>query len=506
MPLGLVNVSALASEVGLDKGIEDLSWSSGITREQAAQMALNALQAPLVAYEGGVTVIVGDTPVFFGSGDAYYITTTLAREQRISDEQLSNSNDYTVEFGERYFPNLRLVRETDEFERPSHTWVYENTELGTYVDYDLLLETYTEKVTGRDLYELLGRTTIEHYDFTYYVDGEEKALDPNNLNRGNTAKIGETGNGVLTQVFVDHDDEEVIITSINTYLAQANADYNENSETLSLKVFESNATGVTKTVDSEDVANAVDVTEDQFVLVNMSKKDRSTKEVVKISDVEILTDATVTKFSQTGDANTEGFFTKLTADGEEYSASAEAHYDDEVLNLYDASLLTDMSYNVYLDEYGYAIGVDLYEGEANYVFITGYDRGSSYISIKTAQAGAIFLDGRMEEITVNVTNTNKNIDKLDDTNKDGVYDDEYYHEWGSRSTDGEYDLNTWYSYSVDANGVYTLRPVEGRMFATEYNFGTQPEYTINSANVRLNDSLYNNGRAYGNDNSIFITV
>src|SRR5699024_10289754 len=130
-----------------------------------------AIQAPLVAYEGGVTVIVGDTPVSFGSGDAYYITTTLAREQRISDQQLSHSDDYTVEFGERYFPRLRLIRETDEYERPSHTWVYENTELGTYVDYDLLVETYTEGVDGRTLFELLGRSTIQDYSLTYYVDG-----------------------------------------------------------------------------------------------------------------------------------------------------------------------------------------------------------------------------------------------------------------------------------------------------------------------------------------------
>ena len=127
-------------------------------------MALNAIQAPLVAYEGGVTVVVGDTPVSFGSGDAYYITTTLAREQRISDEQLSNSNDYTVEFGERYFPNLRLNREADEFERPSHTWIYNGDEIGSYTDYDLRLADYTEAITGRDLYDLLGKSTIQDYD------------------------------------------------------------------------------------------------------------------------------------------------------------------------------------------------------------------------------------------------------------------------------------------------------------------------------------------------------
>ena len=500
-----INTSALAAEVGLDNGIEDLTWSAAITREQAAQMALNAIQAPLVAYESGVTVVVGDTPVSFGSGDAYYITTTLAREQRISDVQLSNSNDYTVEFGERYFPNLRLVRETDEFERPSHTWVYESQEIGSYVDYDLLVETYTEGVDGRTLYELLGRTTIQDYGLTYYVDGVVTTLNKNDLVRSNTQDVGATGNGVLTQVFVDHDDEEIIITSVNTYLAQANADYSESTETVSLNVF-TTEDGVTRTVDSVDVPEAADVTADQFMLVNMSGKDRTNNrlEVVKISDVEIITDATVTKFSTSGGGDATGeesLFTEVTADGEEYSANAEAHYDADVLNLYDNSLLTDMSYNVYLDQYGYAIGVDLFEGELNYVFITGYDRIRSNISIRTAQAGAIFLDGSMEEITVNVTNTNKNINRLDDSDGDGVSDDGYYSEWENHGTDdGLRHLNRWYSYT-ESNGVYTLRPVD--MFYTDLADGT----VINSANVRLNDEMPGSTvRAYGNDDSIYIIV
>ena len=489
-----VNTAALAMEVGLDSGIEDLSWSSALTREEAAQMALNAIKAPLVAYEGGTSITVNGAEVSIGSGDAYYITSTLAREQRISEEQLTNSNLYTVEFGERYFPNLRLNQETDEFERPSYTWVYENTELGTYVNYDMLEETYTEDVTGRDLFELLGRSTIDKYDLTYYVDGEvNNTITATSMNRGNTSEYSTTGNGVLTQVFIDHDTEEIIITSINTYLAQANADYNKNNETLSLNVFLTDSTGTTRTVDSADVPNAVDVTEDQFVLVNMSGKDRTRLEVVKISDVEIMSDVTITKFSTAGNSDkVPSIFTKLTADGTEYKASQMALYDDDFLNLYDASLLTDMSYNVYLDQYGYAIGVDLFEGDLNYVFITGYDRGKSHISIKTAEAGAIFLDGSMTDITVNVTNTNKNIDKVTDR---------YYKEW---SGSGDVDLNRWYTYTVDSNDVYTLKPVEGKMIVTDLS-GSLPD-KINCSNVRVEDDYFSNGRAYGNDDSVYITV
>ena len=497
-----VNVSALAAEVGLDNGIEDLSWSAPITREEAAQMALNAICAPLVTYENDATITVNGAEVSIASGDAYYVTTTLAKEQRISDRQLSNSNDYTVEFGEKYFPRLRLVRETDAFERPSHTWVYENTELGTYVDYELLAVdgTYTEAVTGRQLYELLGKSTIDKYGLTYYVDGVvDTTINAKTMIRGNNVEYKTTGNGVLTQVFVDHDDEEIIITSINTYLAQANSNYNSTNETLSLKVFQSDDTGTTKIVDVADVPNIVDVTEDQFVLVNLSGKGLATGayDVVKVSDVQILSDSTITKFTK---ASATKIASKLTVDGEEYSASQKAFYDKDVLDVYDQQLLTDMSYNVYLDQYGYAIGVDLFEGTKNYVFITGYDRGTSHISIKTATAGAIFLDGTMKEITVNVTDTNKNIDRMNNnTNDNGASGDYYFKQW---SGDGKVSENRWYTYTEN-NGTYTLRPC-ANMFAT--NVTTYPT-VIKSAYVYLDNNVEGvTERAYGNDESIYLTV
>lgn len=67
---------------------------------------------------------------------------------------------------------------------------------------------------------------------------------------------------------------------------------------------------------------------------------------------------------------------------------------------------------MYLDEYGYFIGVDLFEGTKNYVFITGFDRPTSNLSIKTADAAGIFLDGTMKTIKVNVSATNDNIEDV----------------------------------------------------------------------------------------------
>ena len=497
-----VNTAALAMEVGLDDGIEDLTWNAAITREQAAQMALNTIKAPLVAYEGGMTVVVGDTPVSFGSGDAYYITTTLAREQRISDEQLSNSNDYTVEFGERYFPTLRLNREADEFERPSHTWIYNGDEIGSYTDYDLQVATYTEAITGRELYDLLGSSTIADYSIAYYVDGvSSDVIRESNMIRTNTRDYSTTGNGVLTQVFVDHTNEEITITSVNTYLAQADADYNESRGELSLTVYYSDATGSGKTVDVEVIDSITGYQEGDFMLVNLSGKDSGSNriadmDVVRVNDVESMVDCTVTRFSK-------GSY--VTVDGEQYDYAAKAFYDDDVLDIYDNNNLTDYTYTFYLDQYGYVIGAEIYEGEANYLFLTGYDMNGSNLSVTTATAAAIFLDGTMTEIRVDVQDTNENIVAY---NNGKTAARQYYilsHQGnGGGGDDGESEYNRWFRYTASENSsgtlVYTLEPAE--YWVNE--LATPDGDEINSANVRVSDD--DGRRAYGNDDSVYITV
>ena len=487
-----VNTAALAMDVGLDSGLENGISSAVLSREEAAQMALNAIKTPLVAYDNDATITVNGAEVSIGSGDAYYITTTLAREQRISEEQLTNSNDYTVEFGERYFPNLRLIREADEFERPSHTWVYEGEEIGSYIDYDLRVADYTEAITGRDLYDLLGKSTIQDYEITYYVDGAANDnIKASNMIRSNTVSYAETGNGVLTEVFVDHTNEEVTITSVNTYLAQANADYNETRGELSLTVYQNNATGTGKTIEVEDIADITEYKEGDFVLVNMAAIGTTgdKMEVVRINDVDSMVDCTVTGYSKNKN---------VTVDGEDYDYAEKAFYDDGVLDEYNQGYLDNYTYTFYMDQYGYVIGAEIYEGEANYVFVTGYDMNGSNLSISNATAGAIFLDGRFEEIQVSVSRTNDNID----TYNTGKASGRTYAKFGYNVNGGEFgesEYNKWFRYTVNESGVYTLKPVEYWVEEMAEPNGDE----VNSATIRVGSGTE---RAYGNDDSVYITV
>ena len=502
-----VNVAGRAQQVGLTNGNEDFVGSRAATREEACLYAVNALKATLVEYDSkGTNVTVNGATVAIGASKPTYVTSNVAGAATAIDDTKDNTtHDYTVEFAEKYQPDLKLSPDTDDFERPAHTWSWKNREIGTYMNYDELVAEYTTGVTGRDLYDVLTATTIREYDLYAYLDGAKndggKGTDAEiieeNLVRSNNEDLNGTGNGVLTQVFVDDDDEEITVVSINTYLAKATADYSDSKEYAPLSVYVKDSKNPDSfNVDVEEVPEVEDVTDETFYLVNISYKyDTKNGEVVAINDAEVLENSTVTKWSDSKDL----VVSKLTTDGTQYDAAAKAFYDDENLTKYNESLLTDMTYNIYLDQYGYVIGVELYEGTLKYVFITGYDRSQSNLAIKTADAAAIFLDGTMDVIEVNVTDTNKNINKAD-TNK-------YFDDW---SAGGEYAHNRWYTYTQDEDGVYTLKPAV-QSFSTKtteiprYD-ATKGEVTINCSNVRLSDSLDTSIRAYGEDESIYITV
>ena len=317
-----VNVAGRATQIGLTDGNDEFVGTRAATREEACLYAVNALKATLVEYESkGTNVTVNGATVAIGASKPTYVTSSIAGAATSIDATIDNTtHDYTVEFAEKYQPDLELTHDTDDFMRPAHTWSWKDREIGTYVDYDKMVAEYTTSVTGREVYEVLTSTTIRDNDLLSYVDGDDGNVEKDDLVRSNKNDLDATGNGVLTQVFVDTDRDEITIASVNTYLAKANADYSENSETASLNVYIDDADGETRTVDVEDVAEAADVTEDTFYLVNMSKKDVARGEIVAINDAEILEDSTVTKFSKDDTL----VVSKLTTGGTEYKAAEKA--------------------------------------------------------------------------------------------------------------------------------------------------------------------------------------
>ena len=466
---------------------------SALTRGQVAQLVLNGLKAKMVDFTGDKGIQIGDVTVGY-KAEYTYKTSAAVKYNTIDDgtTNIAQNDQYYIQLGEElYNGELKLSNDgTDDYGRPSRVWSFDGKEIGTYAKKELMVASYTTGVSGKEIYDLLSAATIREDDLYNYVDGHEGTIVKNDLVRSNTDSLDNTGRGVLTEVYLDNQSKEITIVSINTYLAQANGDYNSKSETISLRVYDSaDAVYITKTVDVEDIPAIADLKEDDFVLVNWAseKNDRASKEITAISDVEVLSNVTVTKFSQSGTA------TKLTVDGTQYTDSYTLTYDKDVLDEYNHELLTDKTYNVYLDQYGYFIGVDLYSGTDNYVFITGYDRTESNLAISTIKAGAIFTDGTMKTIDVKAKASQENIDALPGGN-------DYDYITFNAGT-GMANANRWFSYTVDEDGVYTLKP------ATRYTIDKTEgaDEIIDCSNVAL-DKDFGTGRSFGNDDSVFITV
>ena len=134
-PNWTVNVMGQAQQVGLITGNDEFVGSELCTREEACLYAVNALKSTLVEYESkGTNVTVNGATVAIGASKPTYVTSNIAGAATSIDDTVDNTtHDYTVEFAEKYQPDLDLDRDTDDFGRPARTWSWKNREIGTYV-------------------------------------------------------------------------------------------------------------------------------------------------------------------------------------------------------------------------------------------------------------------------------------------------------------------------------------------------------------------------------------
>ena len=481
---------------------------TALTRNQIAQLVLNGLKANMVSFTGdvGTEATIGNTSINIGYRAEYTPKTNANSKYNTIDVGTTNiaSDDrYYVQLGEElYNGDLKLKGDFDVFGRPARYWEYDGKEIGTYVNYDLMVKEYTTEVTGKDLYDLLGSSTIKDYDLTVVIDGvsdvdiNDAIFTAADMNKNNKQGVGETGNGVLTQVFVDSEDKDIVISVINTYLAIASKDYDEKKDELGVTVYGLDKTGdeyikaktsaedkESFTLDGEDFAIA-DLVENDALLVTVADGEVQTAVVP-----EVVSDVEITAFK---------LGSSVTVDGTKYSYSDAAEYDWEVLDNYtstaNGSNLKDLTYNVYLDSYGYAIGVNLVETPNNYVFITGVDSSYSNLSTKNVDAAAIFIDGTMKTIKVNTSK--------------------------STGLTGGATVNSWFTYTVSNDDVYTVKQVADVANGDSYVPGGTNNTTkvaqfandtwnttIDKKNISLpggGTGSYN--RVYGNDATVYLTA
>ena len=321
-----VNVLKLARAAGLTDVLgKKYDYDKELTRDAAAQIMLNALNAKTVSYGQEIKT----------SGRKNVLTTAGAIE---NDSYLYES-----------WKLKKLTDKDDAFGRPCHIWKLGKDEIGTYVEG--ALASYTVAVAGCDI--------LNDCDFdedgvklTSYEDGV-KAGTKMTIKNTTATNIG--GQGVLTEVFEDR------IVFINTYLAKVTKVVTEKRDakdhvtrkaatTLSVwnngTQFTAAGTTATKTFESDAFAK------DDMVLVTIANGDVQT---VAVAESKI---AEFTKIKKV-----DGKFAQIALDGEFSDIAAKYFYN----GIDAADLGNDMV--AYFDAYGNVIGMEKYYAPLNYAVI-----------------------------------------------------------------------------------------------------------------------------------------
>ena len=417
-----VATSKLMAKADLMDGIAG-SVNQVLTREKAAKMCLNALEAPTVEYDTkGSSISVNGAEINFGASEPTYVTNTIAKEQTISNEKLSNSNAYLIELGEKLYKDLKKNDVSDDFGRPATKWTWKSEKVGTYTDTPDL--TYSKKVEAGDIYKDLNLSDkIETKDVKIYVDGDS-TLTSNKpaITKGSNSKVGESDNGVLTEVYYDDVDNSVIITQINTYIGSVAKTVKATDKKDAYIVLTAEGPVPTSGFNKDFETNEK-FEDDAYVLYTYSltaKEVKSVKVAEKISGT-----VTVAENSATNNFDKKA----LTIDGTRYAASCKIGG----YNLSDVSVKKD--YTIYTDSFGYMIYVEEVEEIGDYALIVNIGNADSWYNGNRAQL--VFTNGTKKVVT---------------TDKD-------YSAKGMKKND-------IVTFKVDANGEYALKalPTEKTAF------------------------------------------
>ena len=418
-----------ADKINLYDGINAYTDQS-MTRNEVAQMVLNALECTIqvVTEQGGVNVDGNGISVSVKPTYTY----TAAANNSGKDYLGRNGGpapavlDRTMQLCEKlYNNNLKKdnTSTTDDFGRPSTRWTYGNDNIVTPKAPDL---TYTVEVKGKDIFADLGRASVINANIEIFRNNEDlTGVAPFTtfaIASGNNDKIG--AKGTVMEVYYNNDNlsaTTATIVMVDTYLAQASNDFDEDDQEVSVKIFSTLATSAELSADDFAVAN---VEKDDYLLVNITFDG----DVKAVSFPEIMEDVTVRT------ARPDDYVELTDRTKYEYSAvsKASAAALGQSLMAGAGYELNDDGYNLYLDANGYVVGVKGYDAGVkldDYIFITAVNN-NGFDGI----AKAVFSDGTTKTITVdklgtatiNAGNIAANVNIMEfykfKTDKDGNYE------------------------------------------------------------------------------------
>lgn len=516
---------ALSDDVDLDNGMEKLSLSDNLTREQAAQMAFNAMKATLVEYEDkGGDIIIGDITINNGATKATPVTSKVkADATSISDEKTADGY-YTVEFAEKYCKDLKVstksADQVDSFGRPATTWVYDGDTVGTYGD-----EADDSIVLNKSIDAQKAIVTDSDYmnyseddvasKIAVYVNGDKqsatsyKALADLDLQAGDEI-----------EVFMNDDNEIETIAVLRYSLAQIDeietglsSTYTKQGATCSITLQGLDETGIGSTYydrydndsDKELAGYTPDYEEGTVLAVALKGGDGS---VVLDSYVAESHSGKITKYNN-------GSKAKVTVDGTELPLHAVIA--TSTTNNQDASKidfnLDDSTYAVYTDKNGYVIGIDESESVKieDVYYVTGIAKdGGIYSDSYIAQAVSL-ADGSVTEFKLKDDSDHKTTQALYGNNQS--LDQNYGAKNGIDATPAglytfDKDGGKYIAEKYDGDGSYYIVSKDNKATAiTDKLNKDDNKMTLDGAKVTLDGKdKANTGKIYLNDKTNYVKV
>ena len=428
-----ITTDVLANQAGLYDELDGMNTSAPLTRDQAAQMIYNTLNANVVSYSwtlnaNGSTIAVQDKSPKTLLEDKFNAVKVegivLANDIASVDEDTAVQGD-----GKTY---VKVTNSEDSLNSGSFKVDTGLDMLGKSV------VLYAKKGSNDSAAKatVLGNVIVGEDNVVATATGSKKPsalADDNDLKLGGSIfvnyaaaekltldKDGKNLKGA-TLTLIDNDDDGKVDFQIQTMKAfgKVTAYSTKSDGNITVTISKSDNTGasnLSNTNASDDVEGFADVKKDDYVFVT------------QINDTLIVEKAE----SVTGTVQSiKG--SKVTVDGTTYEQSGLVK-DVDGTNSLTAALADSLKDEVklYLDECGYVVMVDDVDSESNYLVVTKLASVSGFGD--DVQAKIVLADGTKATVTVNL-------------------DDEDYVQ--------NPKVNTLYTYSVDSDGNYNLKAVKG---------------------------------------------
>ena len=364
--------------------------SANLTREQAAQMAFNALEATVVEYQGGTNVTTSD-----GTSVIVNATRNEVKESKYDytavNGKSTKDSDGVQQLCEKLYQDklIKTTGESDDFGRPSTKWIYDKDT--TVTASDAAVAVYAGADYDKDTTKDLKDDYKNGINKVVYNGGEDKKVTVSFLEK--------SINGLTIEIYEDpKDDDGLIAVVIEGYVAQIDTIETNDKDVVkkvTFTVYEA-TTSESITIDAKDDEDAYAMIkgldeDDYFVAFLKPGWDTSKKasDLLAVDSVKAV-EGKVTAMS--ADTYYNGW---IKIDGVKYEFANE--YSQEI------ELADEGTYYLYN---GYVIHSDKEANKADdqFLYVVRGGNESDKFGGKTYYAEVVFTDGTAKTVEIDKVN------------------------------------------------------------------------------------------------------